>query len=48
MFFLPVFTGVQAFRSEELWILVIISAKKVEHPTQLPVVRTSSSQEKKK
>lgn len=43
VFFLPVFTGVQAFHSEEPWILIIISAKKVEHPTKLPVVRTTSS-----
>jgi len=41
--FLPVFTGVQAFDSQEPWILVIVSAKEVEHPAKLPIVRSPSS-----
>lgn len=45
--FLWSFAGVQAVHSQEPWLLVIIPAKKVEHPTKLPVVRTTSSQEKK-
>lgn len=40
--FLPVFPGVQALFSEEPWKLVAISAKKVEHPTKLPLVTTTS------